>query len=470
MLPSPATPAKHDPYAALRSGGFFAYAFGWVAAVLGQQMASVALGWDIYHRTGSAMSLGWVGLVQAIPVIALALPAGMLADRFDRRKIVILTQLLIAVTSFALAIVSARHGTAGLIDAVIRGAAYVGLKPTFMQVELGLMYAIICSSAIAAAIGGPARSAILPQIVPTAIFSNAVAWNSSFFQMASVIGPALGGLLLVYTIPGVYVLDGFLAIVFALAMFSLKVRPAERSREPASLRTLTEGIRFVWKNQIILATITLDLFAVLLGGAVFLLPIFADRLGEFHLGSIVLSKSVVFGWLRAAPAIGAVMMGLLITHMPPMKHAGRAMLLSVAGFGAATIVFGLSRSFPLSFAMLLLTGAFDNVSVVVRHTLVQVLAPDSMRGRVSAVNNVFIGASNELGGFESGLTARLFGAVISVVAGGIGTIAVVAAAAITWPKLRNFGSLHDAKPIDHETERGFEVVIKPAEPGPNVDA
>jgi MFS family permease len=207
-----------------------------------------------------------------------------------------------------------------------------------------------------------------------------------------------------------------------------------------TLRSLAAGVEFVWNRKIILATITLDLFAVLFGGAEYLLPVFATD--YLHVGA------VGFGWMRAAPAIGALAMGITIAHLPPMKHAGRAMLLAVTGFGAAIIVFGLSRNYPLSLAMLFFTGAFDNVSVLVRHTLVQILTPDDMRGRVSAVNNVFIGASNELGGFESGLTARLFSPIISVVCGGIGTILVVAVVTVIWPQVRRFGSLVDAKPAD----------------------
>ncbi len=449
------TPAEHDPYAALRTRGYATYSIGWVTSILGQQMASVAIGWDIYQRTGSAMSLGWVGLVQAIPVIALALPAGQMADKLDRRKIVIVTQTIVALAAVALAYVS------------------------HTQARVEWMYAILGLSACAGALGGPARSALLPQIVSTSLMSNAVTWNSSFFQIASMVGPAIGGFLLPFTVSGIYLIDAGFAMVFAIALMFLKIRPAERTREPANFRTLTEGIRFVFKNQIILATITLDLFAVLLGGAVFLLPVFAERLGVGALG---------FGWLRAAPAIGAFLMAMLITHLPPMKNAGRSMLLAVAAFGAATIVFGLTpvyRDYVMShdhlawlgtpifgvrpwywvaLIALALTGAFDNISVVVRHTLVQVLAPDSMRGRVSAVNNVFIGASNELGGFESGLTAKLVGPVWSVVGGGIGTIVVVCLAAITWPKLRKFGSLHDAKPIEHKEGMSPDVGAKPAGP------
>jgi MFS family permease len=204
------------------------------------------------------------------------------------------------------------------------------------------------------------------------------------------------------------------------------------------LHALGAGIRFVWRTKIILATITLDLFAVLLGGATFLLPAVVTDI--LHVGS------VGFGLLRAAPAVGACLMAVLVAHRPPMKHAGRAMLWAVAGFGAATIVFGLSRNYWLSVAMLFLTGAFDNISVLVRHTLVQVLTPDEMRGRVSAVNNVFIGSSNELGGLESGVTAAIFGTVTSIVGGGIGTIVVVILTALIWPQVRRFGSLQDAKP------------------------
>jgi MFS family permease len=218
------------------------------------------------------------------------------------------------------------------------------------------------------------------------------------------------------------------------------LRPGERIKEPATLKTLLAGIHFVTRNQIILATISLDLFAVLLGGATYLLPIYATSI--LHVGA------VGFGWLRAAPAFGAFLMGMFIAHLPPMKKAGRTLLWAVAGFGIATIIFGLSTSFWLSLVMLFLTGAFDNISVVVRHTLVQVLTPDDMRGRVSAVNNVFIGASNELGGWESGLTAQIFGPKVSVVGGGIGTILVVLATAVIWPAVRRFGSLHDAKPIE----------------------
>jgi MFS family permease len=302
------------------------------------------------------------------------------------------------------------------------------------------MYGVLFIIAITKAIGWAARSAMLPALVPPAVFANAVNWNSSAFQTSAMIGPALGGMIVRWNVPLAYIVAAVLGLVFAAMMLPLKIRYHPPKPEPATLASLAAGVRFVLDTKIILALITLDLFAVLLGGATYLLPIFATV--YLHVGA------VGFGWLRAGPALGAVLMGLLIAHLPPFKHAGRAMLWAVAGFGVATIVFGLSRNLWLSLAMLFLTGALDNISVLVRHTLVQVLTPDAMRGRVSAVNNIFIGASNELGGFESGVTARFFGTITSVVAGGIGTIVVVILVGLIWPQVRRFGSLTDAKADD----------------------
>jgi MFS family permease len=400
-------------------------------AVVGQQVQSVALQWEIYSRTGSKLSLGWVGLVQALPVMLLALPAGHLADRFDRRRVI----------------------GAGLIGAI---ACSVGLSllsragapVSWMYVRLGL-------AATFQAIGNPARSSLLPQIVPHEAFANAVAWNSSFFHVASVAGPAIGGLVLLAGPPAAYLADAACATVFLVCVSLLTLRPIARSTEPATLRTLFAGVGFIFRTKVILATITLDLFAVLFGGAVYLLPVFAQDV--LHVGP------VGFGWLRAAPAIGALLAGVVIAHRPPMRRPGAAMLWSVAAFGAATIVFGLSRSYWLSLLMLGLTGMFDMVSVVVRHTLVQILPPDTMRGRVAAVNNVFISASNEIGGFESGVTAKLMGLIPSVVFGGIGTILVVAAVALKWPQVRRLGPLQDLRPMDAEPAPGRPV--RPAAQG-----
>ena len=423
----------HDPYAALRHRDYLVYAIGWVVSVVGRQVQEVAATYEIYERTGSKLALAWIGLAQGIPLIALILPAGHLADRFDRRRIIMVTQLVWFASALGLTAVS------------------------HLQGPVPLMYLMLGIGAAAHAVGWPARSSMLPQIVPPGIFNNADTWNSSFFQIASMAGPALAGFILVRGATPAYLVDAGCALAFFGALAAVRPRPAARSTEPANLESLIAGIRFVWRTKIILATITLDLFAVLLGGSIYLLPVF--RRDVLHV------DEVAFGWLRAAPAIGAFAAAMLIAHMPPMKKAGRAMLWAVAGFGVATIVFGLSRSFWLSFAMLALTGAFDNVSVVVRHTLIQALPPESMRGRVAAVNGVFIGASNELGGVESGVTAAWWGPVASVVVGGIGTLLVVGGVALVWPQVRRFGSLKDARPVEENAGRGFEVVPAPAPAG-----
>ena len=405
----------HDPYAALRLPGYRAYAFGWVISVIGHQVQSVAVGWEVYTRTGSELALGWVGLVQALPVILLALPAGHLADRFDRRRIVRWSSGLSAACSLGLA-----------------GVSWGGWRVEWI-------YSLLALNAVGRALGWPARASLLPQVVPPELFNNAVTWNSSFFQISSVLGPAVGGLVLLGGTPPAYLIDAGCAVAFAVLIGGLTLRPITRSVEPATLRSLLAGVRFVRTTPIILATITLDLFAVLLGGAEFLLPAFAaDVLGVGATG---------LGWLKAAPAAGAFAAALLMAHLPPLRRAGPAMLWSVAGFGAGTIVFGLSRSFWMSMLMLALTGAFDTVSVVVRHTLIQVLPPEQMRGRVTAVNAVFIGASNELGGFESGLTAHWWGPRLATVVGGAGTLLVVAATALIWPQVRRLGSLKDVRPM-----------------------
>jgi len=439
--PGGSAASGHDPYAALRYPAYCLFSLGWIVSVIGQQVQSVAIQWQMFRRMPSAshgaLALGLIGGVQAIPVMLLALPAGQLADRFDRRKLVMISQFFAFLCSVGLAIAS------------------------HMNAPIGWMYLLLGLGASAQAMGWPARSAVLPQIVPAEAFANAMTWNSSAFQFAAMAGPALGGLVVYYTLTGAYVLDACCSFTYFILLFFVSVRPVAPVRKGATLSGIAEGVRFVWRTKVILAAITLDLFAVLLGGATYLLPLFATEI--LHVGALG------FGWLKAAPAIGALMMALVQAHMPPLKRAGATMLWAVTGFGLATIVFGLSHSFLLSFLMLLLTGATDNISVVVRHTLVQMLPPETMRGRVSAVNNVFIGASNEIGGLESGLSAwglakllgPMLGAVASVVLGGIGSILAVAAVAVLWPQMRRFGSLADARPIDSdapEDGRGFEVI------------
>lgn len=417
----------HDPYAALRVREFRAYCAGWLFGIIGQQIQGVAVGWDVYHRTGTALSLGIVGGVQAIPVLLLALPAGQLADSFNRRKLILVSLFLSIGCSLGLAAFSLQRGP-------VEG-----------------MYLLLFLSSIAVTLGRPARQAMVPQMVPPGMLGNATTWNTSLFQIASMVGPALGGLIATVNVSLAYMTDAAMTLIYFLVLLTIRVPNPSRSREKPTLEGLITGIRFVWTTKIILASITLDMFAVLFGGATYLLPIYAT--------DILRVGATGFGWLRAAPAIGALVMGMLMAHRRPMQRAGRSLLLAVAGFGVATIIFGISRNFWLSFAMLFLTGAFDNVSVVVRHTLVQLLTPDPMRGRVSAVNSVFIGASNEIGGFESGVTAAWWGPVAAVIVGGMGTLLVVAGAAFTWPSLRRFGSLMDARPEEEGTRMGNTSAI-----------
>lgn len=401
----------HDPYAALRSADYRRLLCGNMLASVASEMQSVAVGWELYQRTDSATALGLVGLVQFLPVILLSLPAGHAADRYSRKTLIVIAQGLMACASLGLAALS------------------------FFEGPVPLVYLCLLLAGISQAFNSPARWALVAQVVPVTSLTNAITWNSSGWQIASVLGPALGGLLISSAgqAVGAYIAASLFSLLCAVLVAPIRPLSTVRLQEPLSVSSLLAGVSFVWKSRLILATITLDLFAVLLGGATALLPIFARDI--LDVGPIGL------GWLRAAPSLGALFMALILAHRPPLQHAGRALLWAVAGFGLATIVFGLSRDFLLSFAMLALTGALDNVSVVVRGTLVQVLTPDATRGRVSAVNAIFISSSNQLGAFESGITAELFGPVLSVVGGGIGTIMVVLAVMGLGPEVLRLGAL-----------------------------
>ncbi|GIW89076.1 MAG: MFS transporter [Isosphaeraceae bacterium] len=401
-----------DAYSSLRLPSFRRLLVGAMLATIAAEMQNVALGWELYERTRDPLSLGLIGLVIVVPAVVLALPAGQLADRFSRKRIILGCQLGLASASALLAWISWHRGPVS--------ALYAALMVTGTSLALAL----------------PARTAILPQIVPGECLANAVAWRTSSWQLAAVLGPAIGGLGLAWTkgaAAPIFVAGSAINVLVFLILSGIRPRPTERTGERLSLASLLAGVRFVAGNDLILAAITLDLFAVLFGGATFLLPIYARdllRIGPEGLG-----------WLRAAPSIGATVTAFWIAHRPPFRRAGRALLLAVAGFGLATIVFGLSRNAYLSFAMLLVMGSLDNVSVVIRQTLLQLMTPDAMRGRVSAVNSVFVQLSNELGGFESGLTARWWGPTRAVVVGGLGCLMVVAACAWRWPRLRRLGPL-----------------------------
>jgi MFS family permease len=411
----------HNPYAALGYRDFRLLLGGELVATLGEQMATVAIGWELYNRTNSPLALGLVGLVQVLPIILLSLPAGHMADRYNRKAMILITQAALILGALGLWLISS------------------------LGVAVELTYGCLLLIGIARAFNGPAASTLLPQTVPPEVYSNATTWSSSAWQLSGVVGPALGGLAIAwagYAAP-VYLFNAGTGLVALVVIMLIRSRPvpqeARGEHEPA-LQSLVNGLRFVWRTKIILSAIVLDLFAVLLGGATALMPVFARDI--LHVGADGL------GWMRAATPVGAMATALLLAYMPPLKRAGPTLLLAVAGFGLATIIFGLSRSFPLSLLMLALLGAFDMVSVVVRHTLVLLHTPDSMRGRVSAVNSVFISSSNELGAFESGVVATLLGPVVTVALGGIGTLIVVLAASRLWPELTRLGRL-DAKP---ETE------------------
>ncbi len=409
----PAPPApRHDPYLALRYPDFRLLLTGQFITAFGTQMISFAIGWELWLRTSSELALGLVGLVQVIPVILLSLPGGHVADHYNRKRLVMITQLLLAVCSFGLALLS------------------------YSQGSLALIYLCLFGIGVARAFYSPAASTLLPTTVPQAVCTSAATWNSTGWQLASILGPAFAGLMvaLLGSAAELYLIDSVAGLIFVFLVTRIKGRPIALSRsKAATLDSLKEGINFIRNTKVILAAITLDMFAVLFGGAVALLPVYATDILQVGAEGL--------GIMRAAPAVGALIMALIITRLPPFKHAGKTLLLAVAGFGVATIIFGVSSNFLLSVAMLFALGALDNISVVIRSTLVLTWTPDEMRGRTSAVNSIFIGASNELGGFESGATASILGTIPAVVLGGIGTIIVVLSVAKIWPQMRNLETL-----------------------------
>ncbi len=431
-IPPPKAPEKtHDPYAALRYRDFRLLISGRFITRLADQMLSFAIGWELWQRTGSAMALGLVGLVQVTPVILFSLIAGHVADQFNRKRIVLYTQVLLAASSMGLVLLSLNQGPVWVVYLCLFG---IGLARSF---------------------NGPAASTLLPQTVPPEIFTSAATWSSSIGQMAAIIGPSIAGVLVALTdnVTPIYAFDALASLTFLVLVVLIRGRPLALSHRAATLDSLKAGVQFIRNTKEILAAITLDLFAVLFGGAVTLLPIFAT--------DILKAGATGLGVMRAAPSVGALLMALLLAHLPPFRRAGRTLLLAVAGFGVATIVFGLSRNLWLSVVMLALLGALDNISVVIRSTLMLTRTPDEMRGRTSAVNNLFISASNELGGFESGTTAALFGPILSVVGGGIGTLLVVIWVARAWPQLRELKTL-DAPDMDEgkETRPAAAGVVK----------
>ncbi len=398
------------------------YQFGRFLAVGASEMQSVAVGWQVYDITKRPLDLGLVGLAQFLPGILLFLAGGHAADRFPRKNILLTCNAGFAVCS-----------------ALLFTFSSLGMRTVHP------IYAVLTLIGVLRAFNGPASQAFLPLLVPEEHFPNAVAWGSTFFQAATIFGPTIGGIL--YGWSGVArVVYGIavLSFIASLALFAnVRVAAPQRPRGNASLDTVLDGFRFLWKTKLVLGAISLDLFAVLLGGAVALLPVYAReilRVGPWGLGI-----------MRAAPGVGAILMAVLVAHWPLKKNAGATMLWCVAGFGLFTVVFGLSRNLVLSLASLFLLGACDMVSVIVRGTMVQLATPDAMRGRVSAVNMMFIGASNEFGQFESGITAQWFGTVPAVVLGGVGTLLVVGAWSWLFPELRRVNELAPAALMPEES-------------------
>jgi MFS family permease len=391
---------------------FTRYQLARFVIVAALEMQAVAVGWQVYEITKRPLDLGLVGLAQFLPGIVLFLLSGHAADRLDRKKLLLVCYAGFAVCS-ALLLVIAWRATASVLP----------------------IYVVLLALGVVRAFNGPVSRAFLPQLVSEEHFPNAVTWNATTWQAATILGPSLGGFL--------YALAHGPSVVYAAAAASagvaffltVRMRPQARARprEEINLKTVFAGFIYIWRQKIILGSISLDMFAVLLGGAVALLPVYAREI--LHTGPWGL------GVLRSAPGLGAAAMAIYLAHNPLRRRVGKTMLWCVAGFGVFTIVFGISHSLVMSLGALFLAGAFDMVSVIIRGTLVQLATPDEMRGRVNAVDMIFIGTSNELGQFESGLTASWFGTVPAVVLGGIGTLGVIALWAWIFPDLRNADQL-----------------------------
>jgi len=410
--------SKPNPYAALQVRDFRLFILSRLFITLAIQIQGVVVGWQIYEITRDPLSLGLIGLAEAAPAITVSLYAGHLADIVERKKIILFCVIILAFCSIALVYFTTDAG------------AFILNYGTFP------IYSIIFLTGLARGFLSPANFSLMPQLIDRSLYQNAIIWNSTIWQGAAVGGPMIGGLIYgFFGITAAYTADALLVIT-ALVCYSIipnrTIPPV--SEENGIYEKIKAGIKFVFKNQIILSAISLDLFAVLFGGAVALLPIFADEI--LHVGKIGL------GFLRSAPAIGAVTMAVYMTHNPIRKYMGKILLWCVAGFGFCMIGFALSTSFILSMTLLILSGMFDCVSVIIRGTLIHTLTPENMKGRVSAVNSMFIGSSNEIGMLESGVAARLMGVIPSVIFGGCMTIAVVATTAWKAVKLRTLEKIH----------------------------
>lgn len=401
-----------DAYACLKIKDFRWFVSARFMFTFSVQMMSVIVGWQVYELTHDALSLGLIGLSEALPFLSITLFAGHIADKIDRKKIILISASVYLICAVLLLLISTKF--------------HVILN----QHGAFPIYVIIFITGLARGFLSPAQGAFAAQLVPRELYGNASTWNSLIWQTGAVSGPAIGGL--IYGFMGVGYAYSAVVIfsITGLLFYSVvkkKPLPARKKGE-TMLQSLKEGLKFVYNNQIIFGAISLDMFAVFFGGAVAVLPIFADQV--LHIGAEGL------GILRAAPAVGSIIMSIVQTHWPLFKNAGKNLLTCVFGFGIMMIVFALSKNFYLSIGLLVLSGAFDNVSVIIRGTIIQLYTPDEMRGRVASVNGIFIGSSNELGSFESGIAAKLVGLIPSVIFGGSMTLVVVSTIRKIAPKLK----------------------------------
>lgn len=410
---------SQGPYAAFAIRDFRLFIMARQCVTLAIQFQATIVGWQMYDLTRDPLALGLIGLAEAVPAITVSLYAGYVADIINRRKIIILTLFVLLFCAMSLLFFTLEQGRFILEHGVFT------------------IYIIIFLSGLARGFLSPATFSFMPQLVPRHLYGNAIRLNTTFWLIASIAGPMLAGF--VYAFLGIsasYLIDALLIVGGLAFYFAIPKRPLPPISSELGVREkIKSGLKFVLKTEIILAAISLDMFAVLFGGAVALLPIFAAE--------ILAVGPQGLGLLRAAPALGAVLMAFYITHHPIRKNTGKILLYSVAGFGASMIGFGLSTHFIFSLAMLMLSGMFDSVSMIIRSTLIHTRTPENMKGRVSAVNSIFVGSSNEIGAFESGVVAKLIGAVGSVVFGGIMTLAVVGFTSLKAKKLRQLDQLED---------------------------
>lgn len=420
-LPAALAPAPGGAYSAFRFPAYRHFVIGRAIFLMGMRMQAAAAAWQIFESYGTSLALAWVGLIQFVPVALLALPAGHLADRFRRRRIVMVGQVCFASLSVGLAVYSLS-----------------GLPPAGIYVFLFLL-------TVARSFIVPALVALMPAVTPKHAWVNATAWNSTLIALTTLVGPGIAGLMIaacggsavvyVFTAACALVCVGFFSRIRVVETVTGASEPAPRS---AGLRGFIGGFGFLLRNRLLLVVMSLDLVTTLLGGATALLPLIAR--------DVLQTGPQGYGWLLAAPSLGALSMAFFTAHRPPWRRTGRVLLGAIAGFGAATVLLGLSRDYWLSFGLLTVIGAADNLGVVIRQSLIQFITPDDMRGRVGSVNFIFIGCSNELGGFRAGISADAFGAVGAIVSGGVATLLIALVMLRLAPSLRRLGPLHELRP------------------------